>query len=215
MGSLEHSIASTGGFCVGRSYVVGHQRLAGWCPSLSIEYHPFIGLGYCFSASLPPLLATAANEALRIMQAEPERLSRTKELALAAHSGLEEALARTPFYVYGFRENPMKHIGYDGSKEEAEKKLDALVDKVLGYKSQRMSRFQLFDEHDVMITRARYLVEDELFDINPRYVKRKWFTVNFQRAFYRSVRSPQHRIRDCARSYEKCCSSTMIISFHL
>ena len=29
MASLENAMASTGGFCVGRSYVVGHQRLSG------------------------------------------------------------------------------------------------------------------------------------------------------------------------------------------
>uniref|UniRef100_A0A914PV91 Uncharacterized protein n=1 Tax=Panagrolaimus davidi TaxID=227884 RepID=A0A914PV91_9BILA len=45
MASLENALATTGGFCAGRSFVVGHQRLS--------------GLGYCFSASLPPLLATA------------------------------------------------------------------------------------------------------------------------------------------------------------
>lgn len=29
MASLENAIASTGGFCAGRSFVVGHQRLSG------------------------------------------------------------------------------------------------------------------------------------------------------------------------------------------
>ena len=29
MASLENAIASTGGFCVGRSFVVAHQRLSG------------------------------------------------------------------------------------------------------------------------------------------------------------------------------------------
>ncbi|KAI6184314.1 Aminotran-1-2 domain-containing protein [Aphelenchoides bicaudatus] len=59
MVSLENAISTTGGFCCGRSFVVGHQRLS--------------GLGYCFSASLPPLLATAAKEALNIIDEEPQR----------------------------------------------------------------------------------------------------------------------------------------------
>src|SRR5262249_55226097 len=59
-GSLENAIASTGGFCTGRSFVVDHQRLS--------------GLGYCFSASAPPLLAAAAIEALRLIDAEPRRV---------------------------------------------------------------------------------------------------------------------------------------------
>ncbi|KAK6018521.1 hypothetical protein OSTOST_15887 [Ostertagia ostertagi] len=77
MASLENAMASTGGFCVGRSYVVGHQRLS--------------GLGYCFSASLPPLLATAASEGLRIIDEEPERVARVQRLAVAVHRGLEAA----------------------------------------------------------------------------------------------------------------------------
>lgn len=48
MVSMENALSSTGGFCVGRSFVIDHHRLS--------------GLGYCFSASLPPLLATAAGE---------------------------------------------------------------------------------------------------------------------------------------------------------
>lgn len=44
--SLGMALGSIGGFCVGRSFVVDHQRLS--------------GQGYCFSASLPPLLANAA-----------------------------------------------------------------------------------------------------------------------------------------------------------
>jgi len=52
--TLEYALASTGGFCCGRKYVVDHQRLS--------------GLGYVFSASLPPLLARAAIEGLNILE---------------------------------------------------------------------------------------------------------------------------------------------------
>uniref|UniRef100_A0A7I4Y7E9 Serine palmitoyltransferase 1 n=1 Tax=Haemonchus contortus TaxID=6289 RepID=A0A7I4Y7E9_HAECO len=138
MASLENAMASTGGFCVGRSYVVGHQRLS--------------GLGYCFSASLPPLLATAASEGLRIIDEEPERVTRVQRLARAVHKGLEAAFVNTKFAVQGFELSPMKHIIYSG--EEAEKKLDSLVDK-------------LFDDASIMITRARYLERDEMYPITP------------------------------------------------
>ena len=46
MGTLEGSAGCAGGFCVGTKFVVEHQRLS--------------GLGYCFSASLPPMLAAAS-----------------------------------------------------------------------------------------------------------------------------------------------------------
>lgn len=48
--SMGNALASVGGFCVGEKEVVEHQRLS--------------GSGYCFSASLPPFLATAASAAI-------------------------------------------------------------------------------------------------------------------------------------------------------
>jgi serine palmitoyltransferase len=56
MGSLEYAIGSIGGFSVGTKYVVDHQRLS--------------ALGYCFSASAPPLLVTSAIEALNVIEAD-------------------------------------------------------------------------------------------------------------------------------------------------
>lgn len=61
--SLENAIGSTGGFCCGKKYIVDHQRLS--------------GLGYCFSASLPPMLATAAIESLRLIDEKPGMLDNT------------------------------------------------------------------------------------------------------------------------------------------
>lgn len=51
-----------------------------------------IGLGYCFSASLPPLLATAASEALKMIDDEPDRLRRLHENAKQLHEALTKAL---------------------------------------------------------------------------------------------------------------------------
>jgi len=54
--SLSNSLGSIGGFCCGTKKIVDHQRLN--------------GLGYCFSASLPPFLASAAIAAIdRIVSA--------------------------------------------------------------------------------------------------------------------------------------------------
>ena len=52
--SLENAVESIGGFCVGSHFIVEHQRLS--------------GLGYCFSASQPPLLTQAAISALDIFE---------------------------------------------------------------------------------------------------------------------------------------------------
>lgn len=60
--SLDTALASVGGFCAGKRYVIDHQRLS--------------GLGYCFSASVPPMMAAAAIEALNIMESSPDRFAR-------------------------------------------------------------------------------------------------------------------------------------------
>uniref|UniRef100_A0A8R1I240 Serine palmitoyltransferase 1 n=1 Tax=Caenorhabditis japonica TaxID=281687 RepID=A0A8R1I240_CAEJA len=138
MASLENAIASTGGFCVGRSFVVGHQRLS--------------GLGYCFSASLPPLLATAASEAIAIIDEQPERVQRTTQMAIDGQKTLEKALEGSKFVLQACPESPMKHIYYNGENEE--EKLDKLVDTV-------------FSQNHLLLTRARYLDKDEMFKIRP------------------------------------------------
>jgi len=140
MASLENAMATTGGFCAGRSYVVGHQRLS--------------GLGYCFSASLPPLLATAASEALRIIKSEPERLKRLHENAISLHNGLKEVMKNTRFEVIGVDRSPMKHVIYHSEdKNEAGKKLDRLLDGLF--------------EKSIMGTRSRYLDKEEIFPCQP------------------------------------------------
>ena len=50
---MEAAIGSIGGFCVGTKFVIEHQRLS--------------GLGYCFSAALPPMLAASAIKVFYIL----------------------------------------------------------------------------------------------------------------------------------------------------
>ena len=73
--SLEMAVASVGGFCAGKSYVIDHQRLS--------------GLGYCFSASVPPMLASAAMESLNVMQSNTEMFERVRENAKSLRKKLE------------------------------------------------------------------------------------------------------------------------------
>lgn len=51
-----NALASVGGFCVGDREIIDHQRLS--------------GLGYCFSAALPPYLATAAIGSLAVLSSD-------------------------------------------------------------------------------------------------------------------------------------------------
>ena len=63
--SLENSIGSIGGVCVGSEEVVDHQRLS--------------GAGYCFSASAPPFLASAAIASLKRIRNNPALLDRVQK----------------------------------------------------------------------------------------------------------------------------------------
>ena len=75
---MSGALASIGGFCAGRSYVIDHQRLS--------------GQGYCYSASLPPLLATAALESLNVLEASEgkDRLERMHANAAVMRKALQK-----------------------------------------------------------------------------------------------------------------------------
>ncbi|CAH4032980.1 serine palmitoyltransferase 1 [Pieris brassicae] len=93
IGSLEHSFATIGGFCAGTHFIVEHQRLS--------------GLGYCFSASLPPMLTQAAISSLDIMEKQPSIMS---ELVDNSRK-LNRALKNLKHYTFrGLDVSPIKHI---------------------------------------------------------------------------------------------------------
>ncbi|KAG7247266.1 hypothetical protein CRUP_033105, partial [Coryphaenoides rupestris] len=73
--NMENALASIGGFCCGRSFVIDHQRLS--------------GQGYCFSASLPPMLAAAAIESLDIMEEDPDIFTVLREKCISVHNALQ------------------------------------------------------------------------------------------------------------------------------
>ena len=65
IGSLTNSLGASGGFVCGDNEVCEHQRLS--------------GQAYTFSASLPALLTVSAITALKIMENEPQLLTRLNE----------------------------------------------------------------------------------------------------------------------------------------
>ena len=73
--SLETAMGSTGGFCAGKSYIVDHQRLS--------------GLGYCFSASTPPMLVAGSIKGLDIMESTPEMFSCLRQKAVTMRQLLQ------------------------------------------------------------------------------------------------------------------------------
>jgi len=74
--SMETSLASVGGLCIGSAEVIDHQRLS--------------GAGYCFSAAAPPFMSAAALESLKIMENSPQILSALQENTVYFHNLLRQ-----------------------------------------------------------------------------------------------------------------------------
>nr|XP_021520163.1 serine palmitoyltransferase 1 [Meriones unguiculatus] len=131
--NMENALASVGGFCCGRSFVVDHQRLS--------------GQGYCFSASLPPLLAAAAMEALNIMEENPGIFAVLKEKCQHIHTSLQGI---SGLKVVGESLSPALHLQLEestGSREKDMKLLQEVVDHCMS--------------KGIALTQARYLDKEE------------------------------------------------------
>lgn len=101
---------------MGTSFVIDHQRLS--------------GLGYCFSASQPPLLASAAITSLDIIENNKEIFQSLKNNALLMDNGLKEIpMLECP----SFAESPLKHVYLKEQKDRAteEKLLSAISNKCI------------------------------------------------------------------------------------
>lgn len=101
---LGNAIASVGGYCVGATEVVSHQRLS--------------GAGYCFSASQPPFLATAATTALDILTKRGATLTaklraniKLFQQALETHN-----IQQNGWTVNGAPQSPVMHIRYQSGR---------------------------------------------------------------------------------------------------
>ncbi|CAH8832241.1 unnamed protein product [Trichobilharzia szidati] len=138
-GSLETALGVCGGFCAGSQFVVGHQELS--------------GQGYCFSASLPPMLASAAITAVSKLQSEFENGKRNRrllELARLAdnlfHS--DKKLTNT-WKLYGHPDSPLKHLRL--RENNTLLKLEAIVQAAFDWTDERNS-----EAPPVLLTVARY-----------------------------------------------------------
>ncbi|XP_036158319.1 serine palmitoyltransferase 1 isoform X3 [Myotis myotis] len=131
--NMENALASIGGFCCGRSFVIDHQRLS--------------GQGYCFSASLPPLLAAAAIEALNIMEENPGIFAVLKEKCRRIHKALQGI---SGLKVVGEALSPAFHLQLEastGSREQDAKLLQEIVRQCM--------------DRSIALTQARYLEREE------------------------------------------------------
>ena len=62
-----------------------------------MDHQRLSGLGYCFSASLPPYLAVAANAALQMLDQRPQLVRRLQLNAASLRDALQEVPGACPF----------------------------------------------------------------------------------------------------------------------
>eukprot|EP01086_Lenisia_limosa_P008429 TRINITY_DN2982_c0_g1_i1.p1 TRINITY_DN2982_c0_g1~~TRINITY_DN2982_c0_g1_i1.p1 ORF type:complete len:491 (-),score=145.10 TRINITY_DN2982_c0_g1_i1:3-1475(-) len=108
-GSLGQAFGSVGGFCCGSNEVVDHQRLS--------------SKGYCFSASLPPLLAGPVIETLKSLEQDASCLEILSKNAQILRAGLDKIPG---IIVTGTGGLPIMHVTLDrhfASQEDAENAL--------------------------------------------------------------------------------------------
>jgi serine palmitoyltransferase len=96
--SLETSIGSGGGFCIGSKLAVGHQSLA--------------SSGYVFSASAPPYLSVAAIEAFNRIDKSPELLQKLSQNAQQLVQELESVLPNAFQVSHPNASIPLVHIRF-------------------------------------------------------------------------------------------------------
>ncbi|CAL4066377.1 unnamed protein product, partial [Meganyctiphanes norvegica] len=122
MASLENAAASTGGFCVGTKFVIDHQRLS--------------GLGYCFSASLPPMLTATSITTVDILEKEgTDLVSQLQDRCIAVHKALADCCTNK-LLLSGDDISPVKHLllsSPTGDREEDNAVLRDVVKKVKKY----------------------------------------------------------------------------------
>uniref|UniRef100_A0AAR2M3P7 Serine palmitoyltransferase 1 n=1 Tax=Pygocentrus nattereri TaxID=42514 RepID=A0AAR2M3P7_PYGNA len=107
------------------------------------------GQGYCFSASLPPMLASAAIEALNIMEEDPEIFTILREKCKHAHKALQDIPG---LKVVGEAFAPALHLQLEhstGSRESDVRTLRSIIDYCL--------------DRQIALTQARYLDKEERF----------------------------------------------------
>jgi serine palmitoyltransferase len=151
IGQLSNSICASGGFCAASVEVIDHQRLS--------------GLAYCYSASMPAMLAVSASEAFRILEQQPVLLKELAERTLSFRQILSHKSLDPLIYLESSDMNspsPFFHIRVQKSYLNAH--IQDNEDQVSREAEERLLQ-DVVDEcayQGVLVTRAKYVYEQEL-----------------------------------------------------
>lgn len=146
--SLGNAFASIGGICAGPSIAIDHQRLS--------------GSGYCFSASAPPMLSSAATAALAKLASDPRGIldqlsSRIAALHASPLSSIQGIIVR------GEKDSPFVHLVLDAPES-------ALVNETALYAQETFwdtVADAVLDSADLLVAPTKYNRSEEYFHPAP------------------------------------------------
>lgn len=100
--SLEHTLASVGGVCVGTTEVVDHQRLS--------------GAGYVFSASAPPFVSSTATAALGVLDETPALVKELRGRIREFREAFKAHGAACALVNVSDPDSPIQHLAVDAGR---------------------------------------------------------------------------------------------------
>ena len=137
IGSLSGSLCAGGGFCVGSTDIVEHQRIS--------------SAAYTFSAALPAMAATTASETIQLLQEHPEYVRDLRDNTKVMRGQLDgrsdfmycTSAIEVPICVLIVKDEIVAARGW--GREETEMVLQEVVDECLanGVLITRMKRMPL------------------------------------------------------------------------
>ncbi|KAI7902791.1 pyridoxal phosphate-dependent transferase [Cokeromyces recurvatus] len=150
VGSMANALCSSGGFCAGSVAIVDHQRLS--------------GLAYCFSASIPAMLAVSSSEAIKLINEQPQLLAelaeRTKTFRLTlTHKSLESFVE----LFSGDPENPAPFFHIRAKPSFLQSRLLEHEEEISREDEEYLWQ-DVVDEcanQGVLVTRAKYVIDQE------------------------------------------------------
>lgn len=161
MGTLSKAFGSCGG------YIAGSAPL--------VEYLKYTAPGFVYAAGITPANAAAALASLRLLEAEPERVTRLRSrcelfLNLARHRGLNTGMSQGTAVVPVIIGNSLDCLRLSQALFERGISVQPILHPAVEEKATRLRFFITSDHSEKQITETVDAVVEELEKINPRYL---------------------------------------------
>jgi 8-amino-7-oxononanoate synthase/acyl carrier protein len=162
MGTLSKGLGSCGG------YIAGCQPL--------VDYLKYTAPGFVFAGGLNPSNAAASLAAIRLLQAEPDRVARLHEradlfLTLAREQGLDTGLSQGTAVVPVIIGNSMDCLRLSQALFERGINVQPILHPAVEEKLTRLRFFITCEHTEQQIRDTVAAVAEELAKIDPRYLK--------------------------------------------